>query len=361
MGQSAPGNVPVMAATSEPPTAADRPPVPLLHVVICTYNRAHLLKHTLDSLARQDAPPDLWRVLVVDNNCTDNTRAVVEAFKDNIRDLTIVTEPRQGLTEARQRGFRATTAPWVAFVDDDCVLHESWVRHAIDFVQRVPDAAAFNGLNRVVYERGAGGPWVEDWMFAESNRRGVHVEQVHPGPLCGAGLVLRRDAVEKSGWLNAPAVPDRRGKSMVSGGDNELSVRARAGGGDLWFVPQCELEHSVAADRVSPTYLARLNFRLDEATPLLSLLQNDRSVASWRLQGLGRIGVRIFRVAGLAADPAVTAGGGWRSKMLAACRLAGFATGYAKLVWRSSGELRALHGLATVDGARRLSEDVIAG
>jgi len=56
-----------------------------LHVVVCTYNRAHLIESTLDSLAEQTAVHDgRWSVLVVDNNCTDNTVAVVERYRDRL-------------------------------------------------------------------------------------------------------------------------------------------------------------------------------------------------------------------------------------------------------------------------------------
>ena len=48
-------------------------------VLICTYNRADLLRTTLASLARSVARRP-WEILVVDNNSTDDTRGVVHAF-----------------------------------------------------------------------------------------------------------------------------------------------------------------------------------------------------------------------------------------------------------------------------------------
>src|SRR5690606_16888901 len=50
-----------------------------LDVVICTYDNARMLDRALAALARQEAPEAArWSVLVVDNNCTDDTAAVVE-------------------------------------------------------------------------------------------------------------------------------------------------------------------------------------------------------------------------------------------------------------------------------------------
>ena len=50
-------------------------------VVIGTYNRAHLLKGTLEALALQVVPHSLkWEIVVVDNNSQDTTAQVVAAF-----------------------------------------------------------------------------------------------------------------------------------------------------------------------------------------------------------------------------------------------------------------------------------------
>src|SRR5947199_8224430 len=54
-------------------------------VVIGTYNRAHLLKGTLEALASQTVPSSLeWEIVVVDNNSRDTTAQVVTAFSKTI-------------------------------------------------------------------------------------------------------------------------------------------------------------------------------------------------------------------------------------------------------------------------------------
>ena len=51
---------------------------PRVAVLIATYNRANLLGDTLDCLAASTVPAGLtWEVIVVDNNSTDRTKAVV--------------------------------------------------------------------------------------------------------------------------------------------------------------------------------------------------------------------------------------------------------------------------------------------
>jgi glycosyltransferase involved in cell wall biosynthesis len=75
-----------------------------IDLVICTYNNAALLERVLAAIAKQQVSPQVnWKVVVVDNNCTDETVIVVEKYIKfgNIPDLRIVSEPKQGLTYAR--------------------------------------------------------------------------------------------------------------------------------------------------------------------------------------------------------------------------------------------------------------------
>ena len=118
-----------------------------LDVVICTYSNDRQLEEVLAALAEQDEDAGRWRVLVVDNNSTDDTPAVVNrwAAAGSIPGLRRVVERIQGLTPARQRGVAETDGPWIAFVDDDCVLDRAWVRHAAAFAAAHPDAAGFGG------------------------------------------------------------------------------------------------------------------------------------------------------------------------------------------------------------------------
>ena len=60
------------------------PAAPDVTVVISTYNRSDQLRLTLESLLGQQTEGLTWEAVVVDNNSTDATRAVVELFVPSI-------------------------------------------------------------------------------------------------------------------------------------------------------------------------------------------------------------------------------------------------------------------------------------
>ena len=257
-------------------------PEPFLDVVICTYNHAPLLDRALDALARQRDAGEPWSVLVVDNNCTDATASVVKqhAAAGHISGLRRVLEPEQGLTPARRRGVLATTAPWIAFVDDDCLLEEDWIAQAVAFLRAHLDIGGMGG--RVVLDwEGEPPGYVHGygWALAEQNR-GDEPQAMES--LAGAGMLIRREALHTSGWLDRPLLDDRIGERLVSGGDVELTLRVRAAGYALWYNPGCTLRHLVGHHRTTRWYLTRLNYGLGSSDTLVSALVWEDDYASWR-------------------------------------------------------------------------------
>jgi GT2 family glycosyltransferase len=67
--------------------------------------------------------------VIVDDASGDDTPAVLEAelARGELRLRTFRQPASQGPAAARNRGWRATTAPLVAFTDDDCVPTDGWL------------------------------------------------------------------------------------------------------------------------------------------------------------------------------------------------------------------------------------------
>jgi glycosyltransferase involved in cell wall biosynthesis len=197
-------------------------------------------------------------VLVVDNNSTDDTQEVVRRHRDAgaLPALSCVEEHRQGLTWARLKGVTSTTAPWIAFVDDDCIVDERWVERTVDFAGDHADAGGFGGRVVLDHEEEVR-PVLRHygWAFAEQDLG----DEVRPVDcLVGAGMVLNRAALDECGWTQAPLLADRIGEALVSGGDVELALRVAGTGRPLWYVPGCEIHHEIPARRVAPGYLVRI-------------------------------------------------------------------------------------------------------
>src|SRR5687768_5395400 len=116
-----------------------------LTVAICTHNRAGLLGQTLESLTNVRVPSDVdWRVLIVNNNCTDSTDTVVARYGERLP-LGTVSEPRLGINHARNRAVVESTGDFVVFIDDDVLLDSEWLAGFVDAVRDGQHATVWGG------------------------------------------------------------------------------------------------------------------------------------------------------------------------------------------------------------------------
>ncbi|NGO06899.1 glycosyltransferase [Streptomyces sp. HC44] len=98
---------------------------PACTVVVPTYNRAGLLKHTLDSLCRQRlAADDHFEVVVADDGSADETAELVAAYRDRL-DVRHHFQEDEGYraAKARNAGIEHARADICVFVDSGVILH----------------------------------------------------------------------------------------------------------------------------------------------------------------------------------------------------------------------------------------------
>ncbi|MEB3047715.1 glycosyltransferase family 2 protein [Rhizobium mulingense] len=108
-------------------------------ILICTKDRPEELRRCLASIPEQSLKPA--EIIVVDNASSGNaTRRVVEEAG-----ATYVREDRVGLDFARNAAIRAAKTEFVAFTDDDVVLHQRWLENLMKAFDR-PEIGCVTGL-----------------------------------------------------------------------------------------------------------------------------------------------------------------------------------------------------------------------
>ncbi|GAA3233636.1 glycosyltransferase [Dactylosporangium siamense] len=96
---------------------------PRCTVIVPTYNRAALLRHTLDSFVRQDLPVDDFEVIVADDGSSDGTDELVAGYADRLH-IRYRYQQDEGFraAQARNMGLRDARGPVSVFVDSGVVL-----------------------------------------------------------------------------------------------------------------------------------------------------------------------------------------------------------------------------------------------
>ncbi|MHB2018450.1 MAG: glycosyltransferase family 2 protein [Candidatus Xenobia bacterium] len=128
------------------PEAPQPPSSPDLSVVICTFNRADLLRGALQTLDTQFYSNSRYEIVVVDDGSSDHTRDVVQELAGGLRsDLCYIYQPNRGRAAARNVGIQNARGEYILFVDDDILAppdlieqHMHWHRKHRRTVVRGP-------------------------------------------------------------------------------------------------------------------------------------------------------------------------------------------------------------------------------
>ena len=108
----------------------------LVSVIIPCYNRAHIVRETLDSLLAQTYGN--FEALVIDDGSTDETRQVISVYTDpRIRYLH---RANGGLSAARNAGLDVARGEFIAFLDSDDLWHPWKLEAQLEIFRRHPEA-----------------------------------------------------------------------------------------------------------------------------------------------------------------------------------------------------------------------------
>jgi len=236
-------------------------------VLIATYNRAVLLDRTIESLATlRLAQGRRWEAIVVDNNSTDDTRAVVERHASHFPvPLRYLHEARQGRSSALNAGIAAASGVVIAMTDDDVRVDEMWLEAA---------CAALLNRERDSSIGYAGGPvapmwevpppaWLDQsrgdlWGTIAIQNHGESAfvyEDARRVPL-GANMAVRRDVFTEVGLFRAD-LGRTNGSTLLGQEVPELLMRVRSAGYRGVYLPAMRVHHHIPAARLTPRYFRR--------------------------------------------------------------------------------------------------------
>ncbi len=109
-----------------------------ISLVIPVYNDGARIKQCLKAAFSQIEP--FAEVIVVDNNCTDNSMAIAKKFP-----VRIIKEKQQGISYARNAGFNAAKYEIIARTDADSILPPNWVKIVKEAFKTHPEYLAITG------------------------------------------------------------------------------------------------------------------------------------------------------------------------------------------------------------------------
>lgn len=246
-------------------------------IIICCYNSAKRIVTTLEYLAKLSLDDLKVELILVDNNCSDNTVSVAENEWSKLNSpfpLRVIREETPGLSNARMAGAKISTAELIVFCDDDNWLDSKYIVNATEIFKRSEKIGAIGGITKLVTNFEGDLPFFfqsnlhEYAVGAQYNREGILGDDKYY--LWGAGLVINRSLFMKCFSSIPSLLKDRSGDSLSSGGDTEICARFLMLGYSLYYDPNLILFHWIDKSRIDNNYFQKLIKGHDESSVVIS-------------------------------------------------------------------------------------------
>ena len=220
-----------------------------ISIVLCTAGRPASLDRTLRALLQLDYPD--FEVVVVDNTPDDvDTRKVVRSFERGGRAVQYVSEPRRGLSRARNAGVRNAAHDVIAFTDDDILPGPGWLMSIALAFHNAPTASIVTGPV-LPAELETPAQELFELQGGHSKGRGFARTTIRPwidqSPLfplppfaVGANMTFRREALESVGGFDEALGAGTRAKASE---DTHAIAEVMLRGHDVAYEPGVLIWH----------------------------------------------------------------------------------------------------------------------
>ena len=219
------------AVVTQEANAADSGRRPRASIIVLGYHGWHYIEPCLESVLDQDIPLDSYEVLYVDNRSLDDSSPRVRAGFPDVR--VIALDRNYGYAEGNNRGFAEARGEYVVFLNEDTVVHRSWLRELIEAVSASPEIAAghaniiqpwypeYTGISERAFPEAAYTSEVNRLGYVQYAKLPVNDRPVDTLFLHGVCIILRRDVGEALQYVFDPDF-------FAYAEDLDLGLRVRA-------------------------------------------------------------------------------------------------------------------------------------
>lgn len=210
---------------------------PLVSIVLCTFNRAHVIRRAIRSVLAQRYAR--WQLIIVDDGSTDDTPRLLKSLPLRDRRVIMLRQSNRGLARARNAGLRLAEGEYICFLDSDDEIRPSHLSARVALLGRRRSVdMVFGGLLVM-------GPKARRYVAdLEHPGRKIHVSRCYVG-----GTFFLRRRILENGFRFRP---------LAFGEDLDLVRRVQKRHRvERVVAPRTYVYHCEGSDRLCDAYTAR--------------------------------------------------------------------------------------------------------
>lgn len=237
---------------------------PFVTVIIPVYNDSERLQRCLTLLENQSYPKNLYEVLVVDNNSTEDLRPIVTKFSQ----ANYIFEGTPGSYSARNKGLAIAKGEILGFTDSDCSPAHHWIKKGVAQILKHPDCGFVAGQINFSFKEPENPNPIELYDSLYFLQQEKYVRENHFGAT--ANLFTTPAIFNTVGLFNA---------ALKSGGDREWGQRVYAAGYQQIYAANVEISHPARSSfeeinrKLCRVYKGSFYINKKSETPFFQLLK----------------------------------------------------------------------------------------
>ena len=102
-------------------------------ILLCTYNRAHLIEQAVTSVQQQNYSH--WALSVIDDGSTDTTRELIKHLASKDERISYFYYEHRGLAHARNMGIGLSQGDYITFIDSDDIYLPDHLKLRVQYLQ----------------------------------------------------------------------------------------------------------------------------------------------------------------------------------------------------------------------------------
>lgn len=235
---------------------------PLFSVIIPTYNREERLNICLDSLVNQTYKN--FEVIVCDDGSEDNTKEVIELFKDKLSLKYMWEKNWGGPARPRNNGIKIAHGEWICFLDSD----DWW------YPNKLQECLKYLPYYDFIYH--------DMHIYTAKGKQKWHVSQGrHLSKVPYEDLILNGNGISNSTVVVRKSILDKTGKisedyNLIAVEDYDYWIKIATITPNFYYIPKCLAGYWIGS--------ANISFSKDPIENLEYLFYKNLNLLSERLK-----------------------------------------------------------------------------
>ena len=218
-------------------------------------------------MAENDFPANLYEIVLINNNSTDNTEVECNRFKIDYPQVTFryLIEPEQGLSYARNRGIKEANGNILIYVDDDAVVNKGYLSAYYELFANDQQLYAAGGPIIPIYEAPLP-KWFSYYTrilitgYLYQGNKARKFKKGYPG---GGNAAYRKEVFKTVGYFNVDL--GRKGDNLMGAEEKDIFDKMNTQEMKILYTPDAILYHIIPDKKLTKEYFNRLTLSIGQS------------------------------------------------------------------------------------------------